>query len=49
MIRRAAGTITAPAVRGMQQLRSAHACGVLTLHTLDEVAPALRGPLWLCA
>ncbi|MER6465794.1 ATP-binding protein [Streptomyces sp. NPDC001228] len=41
----AAGTVTLPAVRGIQRLRSAHACTILTLRTLDDVPPALRGPL----
>lgn len=41
----ASGAVTAEAVRGMQRLRSANAGILLGLPTLDEVAPALRGPL----
>ncbi|MBC9711725.1 ATP-binding protein [Streptomyces sp. TRM66268-LWL] len=41
----AARTITPEAVRGIQRLRSANAGTVLTLRTLDEVAPPLRTAL----
>ncbi|MFJ5646356.1 ATP-binding protein [Streptomyces sp. NPDC093223] len=41
----APGTITTAAVHGIQRLRTAHACTVLALRTLDDVTPALRAPL----
>ncbi|WP_199552434.1 ATP-binding protein [Streptomyces sp. N35] len=41
----AARTVTPEAVRGIQRLRSANAGTVLTLRTLDEVAPPLRTAL----
>ncbi len=41
----AAQTITADALRGLQRLRSANADAVLTLRSLEDVPPALRGSL----
>ncbi|WP_405788857.1 ATP/GTP-binding protein [Streptomyces sp. NBC_01367] len=41
----ASHTLTAETVRGIQQLRSAHAGVLLTLRTLDDVPEALRTPL----
>ncbi|MFK0296957.1 ATP-binding protein [Streptomyces sp. NPDC090442] len=41
----AAQTITAEALRGLQRLRSANAGAVLTLRSLDDVEPDLRGAL----
>ncbi|RXS68763.1 ATP-binding protein [Streptomyces sp. TM32] len=41
----AAQTITADALRGLQRLRSANAGAVLTLRSLEDVPPALRGSL----
>ncbi|MGY4973489.1 ATP-binding protein [Streptomyces nigrescens] len=41
----AAQTITADALRGLQRLRSANAGAVLTLRSMEDVPPALRGSL----
>ncbi|RPK77934.1 hypothetical protein EES46_34625 [Streptomyces sp. ADI98-10] len=41
----AGGVITPDAVRGIQQLRSAHAGLVLALRTLEDVPPSQRTPL----